>query len=391
MNDVVFSVAEFVAVFNQTLETAYPKVLISGEFSGANVWRDRLVFFDLKDEEATVSCMIPLSSLGVELEEGMQVRIVGRPRLSQKGRLSINVMFVVPEGEGALQRAFQLLKQKLSDEGLFDESRKRLLPEYPETIAVITAGQSAAWADFQKIVNERWPGVKLHLYDSQVQGDIAAKNITDAIKAVNEAENLADILVLIRGGGSLEDLQSFNDELVVRAVAASRVPTITGVGHESDTTLVDFVSDQRGSTPTNAAQLAVPDRQQLREYVTQVKTSLMTDVNARIENSYVRTSRYLQLLERVGGTQQIRDRVSELSQKLTSEQQQVVIIAQQKLHSARQILQALNPRSVLKRGYGIVRAGDAVSDGSGLVVGDTLSVELLKANIISEVTDVRKK
>ena len=157
MDDLVFSVGEFVSVFNQTLEMAYPKAIITGEIISSNIWRDRLVFFDIKDDEASLSCMIPLAMLGIQIEEGMQVRIIGRPKLSQKGRLSINVQAVIPEGEGALQRAFVLLKQKLESQGLFDESRKRPLPDYPESIAVITAGQSAAWADFQKIISERWP------------------------------------------------------------------------------------------------------------------------------------------------------------------------------------------------------------------------------------------
>ncbi|MBP9131759.1 exodeoxyribonuclease VII large subunit [Candidatus Saccharibacteria bacterium] len=391
MDDLVFSVGEFVSVFNQTLEMAYPKAIITGEIISSNIWRDRLVFFDIKDDEASLSCMIPLAMLGIQIEEGMQVRIIGRPKLSQKGRLSINVQAVIPEGEGALQRAFVLLKQKLESQGLFDEDRKRPLPDYPESIAVITAGQSAAWADFQKIISERWPLCIISLFDCQVQGDVAANQIVRSVEMINQSSKSYDMLAVVRGGGSLEDLQSFNDETVVRAIAGSRIPTITGVGHESDTTLVDYVSDIRASTPTNAAQVAVPDYQQVLSELDYIKGQLTDTIKLAVEKKYQRLASNLRTIERIGGTGRIKEQIQHFKQSIEDGQRRTLTKSTNQLHHYESVLEALNPKIVLKRGYSIVRNHGLTSNGNNVSIGDELSIEFESVNIISEVTDVKSK
>jgi len=391
MDDLVFSVGEFVSVFNQTLEMAYPKVIITGEIISSNIWRDRLVFFDIKDDEASLSCMIPLAMLGTQIEEGMQIRIIGRPKLSQKGRLSINVQAVIPEGEGALQRAFVLLKQKLESQGLFDESRKRPLPNYPESIAVITAGQSAAWADFHKIISERWPLCLISLFDCQVQGDVAANQIARSVEMINQSSKSYDILAIVRGGGSLEDLQSFNDETVVRAISASRIPTVTGVGHESDTTLVDYVSDIRASTPTNAAQIAVPDYQQVLSELDYVKSQLTDTIRSAVEKKYKRLTSHLRTIERIGGTGRIKEQIQYFKQRIEDGQRRAVTKSTNQLYHYKSVLEALNPKIVLKRGYSIVRNQGLATNGNNVNIGDELSIEFESVNITSEVTDVKSK
>ena len=391
MDDLVFSVGEFVGVFNQTLDAAYPKAVITGEVISANIWRNRLVFFDIKDDEASLSCMIPLSMLGTQLEEGMQVRIVGKPRLSQKGRLSISVHAVIPEGEGALQRAFVLLKQKLESQGLFDEERKRPLPEYPESIAVITAGQSAAWADFQKIIAERWPLCTLYLFDCQVQGDVASGQIVQSIESINQSSDKFDLLAIVRGGGSLEDLQSFNDETVVRAIAGSRTPTITGVGHESDTTLVDYVSDFRASTPTNAAQVAVPDWQQVVAEIGYVREQLAGTVQSSIDEKYRRAVNSLRVIERLGGTGQIKEQIQHMKMLITDREKHIISENRNKIKHYQSILQALDPRTVLKRGYAIARINNMTTNGVDGKVGDELTLEFENVNLKSEVKNVQDK
>ena len=333
--------------------------------------------------------MIPLSMLGTQLEEGMQVRIVGKPRLSQKGRLSISVHAVIPEGEGALQRAFVLLKQKLESQGLFDEERKRPLPEYPESIAVITAGQSAAWADFQKIIAERWPLCTLYLFDCQVQGDVASGQIVQSIESINQSSDKFDLLAIVSGG--LEDLQSFNDETVVRAIAGSRTPTITGVGHESDTTLVDYVSDFRASTPTNAAQVAVPDWQQVVAEIGYVREQLAGTVQSSIDEKYRRAVNSLRVIERLGGTGQIKEQIQHMKMLITDREKHIISENRNKIKHYQSILQALDPRTVLKRGYAIARINNMTTNGVDVKVGDELTLEFENVNLKSEVKNVQDK
>ena len=356
MDDLVFSVGEFVGVFNQTLDAAYPKAVITGEVISANIWRNRLVFFDIKDDEASLSCMIPLSMLGTQLEEGMQVRIVGKPRLSQKGRLSISVHAVIPEGEGALQRAFVLLKQKLESQGLFDEERKRPLPEYPESIAVITAGQSAAWADFQKIIAERWPLCTLYLFDCQVQGDVASGQIVQSIESINQSSDKFDLLAIVRGGGSLEDLQSF-----------------------------------RASTPTNAAQVAVPDWQQVVAEIGYVREQLAGTVQSSIDEKYRRAVNSLRVIERLGGTGQIKEQIQHMKMLITDREKHIISENRNKIKHYQSILQALDPRTVLKRGYAIARINNMTTNGVDVKVGDELTLEFENVNLKSEVKNVQDK
>ena len=391
MEDIIWSVSEFIAVTNQTLEGAYPRVSIVGEVSGFNEWRNQLVFFDLKDEGGVVNCMVPLQSLGVQFEEGMQVQIIGKPRLTAKGRFSISVNVVIPHGAGALQRAFELLKKKLGSEGLFDIERKRSLPEYPEHVAIITAGQSAAWADFQKIAGERWPLAKLVLYDSQVQGAAAANQIVSAIEAVNSSPSLADVLVIIRGGGSLEDLQSFNDENVIRAVAGSRIPTVSGVGHESDTTLIDLVSDMRASTPTNAAQIVFPDKLDIQNTLKDVRSNLARDIQQSMEWHRNRAKLSLSTLERLGGTSRVREQLRTIQTFLIQSERTMLHETRVHAKNLHMMINSLNPKQVLKRGYAIARVGANLVASTQVSIGDTLTVELSKTIIISEVSDVQSK
>ncbi len=389
MEDIVWSVSEFIAVTNQTLEGAYPRVSIVGEVSGFNEWRNQLVFFDLKDEGGVVNCMVPLSSLGFQFEEGMQVQIIGKPRLTAKGRFSISVGVVIPHGAGALQRAFELLKKKLENEGLFDDQRKRALPDYPERVAVITAGQSAAWADFQKIAKERWPLARLDLYDSQVQGATAASQIVSAVEAANSASELADVLVIVRGGGSLEDLHSFNDEHVIRAVAGSRIPTVSGIGHESDTTLIDYVSDRRASTPTNAAQIVFPDREIAKASLLDAKNNLLSIITQNLNQHRHRIHISLGALERLGGTGRIREQLRTKYTYLMQTEQVKLEQTRVRVRGLHSLLDSLNPRLVLKRGYAIVRVGNQLASTADVNIGDTLTVELSKKIIKSEVSDVQ--
>jgi exodeoxyribonuclease VII large subunit len=363
----VFGVSDFVAYLNQTLETAYPYVTVQGELSNFRVSKNRWVYFDLKDDGATVRCFGTVHMLPGPLEDGMVVRVAGSPRLHPQYNFSLNVQSIVPVGEGAIRKAADLLALKLEAEGLFDPDRKRILPYPPAKVALITAGSSAAYADFIKIANARWRGLHIDHYDVLVQGEQAPGQIVQAVTAVNGLPEPPDILVLVRGGGSAEDLAAFSTEAVCRAVAGSRVPTLVAIGHEVDVCLAELAADQRASTPSNAAELLTPDRQVVLGALQQVRSDLKAT-----------------LLQVVGRKQ---DALNEARNDLTEAWQQAFRQAVRRNQSARQLLSAYNPTAALQRGYAVIRVREKiVRSVKGFVVGDSIMAELsdgsLEASII---------
>ena len=237
-----FSVSDFVAVVNQTLEYALNGVVIVGEVSGLRVSQGKWVRFKLKDDNAAVDFFGSVYQLKVPLEDGMIVAVQGRPKLSEKWGFSVSFQNVQPVGEGSIKRGFELLLKKLTDEGLFDEARKRPLPELPAHIGVISSTQAAGYTDFITILNERFGGLKVSVAHTLVQGLNAPAQITRALEHFNQSAYAPEVIVIMRGGGDPDDLAAFNDEGLVRAIAGSRIPTLVGVGHEVDTTLADLAA-----------------------------------------------------------------------------------------------------------------------------------------------------
>jgi exodeoxyribonuclease VII large subunit len=278
MENVRLTVSDFVALTNQTLEYAYPSIEIEGEVASFKVNQGKFVFFDIKDADSSVGCFMTVWQLRVPIEDGMKVIITATPKLTQWGKFSLTVKAVRPSGEGALEKSFELLKAKLDGEGLFALDRKRMMPSIPYHIAVISSTQAAGYADFVKILNERFGGLKVDVAHVQVQGVDAPDQMIRALNYINTRDELPEVIVIIRGGGSADDLSAFNDERLVRAIAASRVPTLVGVGHEVDESLADLVADVRASTPSNAAQLLVPDRNEIIRAVRYQVRSLLPRV-----------------------------------------------------------------------------------------------------------------
>ncbi len=387
MNPEVISVSQFVEVMNETLRYAFPRVLIEGEVSSFKVWQNRYIYFDLKDDQTTLNCFMPVYALKLPIEDGMNVRVEGSPKLTDKGRFSLTVREVVPTGEGAIRRAYELLKQKLEAEGLFATERKRLLPEYPERIGLVTAPQSAAYADFMKIVHKRWPGLNIELAPVQVQGKVAPEQIVRAIEAFNQEAKPVEVLVVIRGGGSLEDLQAFSSEAVVRAIAASRIPTLVGVGHEVDTSLADLVADVRAATPTDAAQRLVYDRQEVLQELAHRRGQLERVIDGAITTQLSRLERSAGSFEAV--VRQRLNALERLQASLSQSLTRLMTTAEQRLGQQTQLLQAINPRAVLGRGYSITRSGGQVlRDIAGLKAGAKLVIELSQGTIDGAVTEV---
>jgi len=363
-------VSEFVALLNQTLEYAYPNVTITGELANLRISKNRWVYFDLKDELATVKFFGTVYQLPGPLENGMLLKVRGQPRLHQLYGFSVNVISIRPAGEGTIKRAAELLRAKLTAEGLFDESRKRGLPYPPRRIGLVTSRQSAAYADFIKILDARWRGVTIELVDVQVQGEVAPAQIVAALEQFNAQAEPPEVLIIIRGGGGAEDLAAFSSEQVTRAVAGSRVPTLVAIGHEIDLSLAELAADRRASTPSNAAELLVPDRVQARGALGTATAQLQQAGQRQLRSAYSRLQQQATELEQ--GLKQI------LGQVATAVKNQS------------QLLDALNPQAILRRGYAIVRqGGQPVRSTRVLSTGGIVDVQISDGGFTATVDKVK--
>jgi exodeoxyribonuclease VII large subunit len=407
-----YSVSDFIAALNDAFgQELFPAgVTVEGEVAEYRVSQNRWIWFRLKDGEATLECFATVWQLRSPLEDGMQVRVQARPKVHPKsGKFSLNVDRAAPVGEGALRRAFELLRRKLAEEGLFDERRKRELPPYPERIGLIASRESAAYSDFLRILGHRWSGLTVNSLHVQVQGQDAVQDICGAFRYFNEHPELADVIVLTRGGGSLEDLQAFNDEAVVRAVASSRVPVVCGIGHERDESLAEFAADLRASTPTHAAELVAPDRGET--------AALLASRLDRLDDAARRlTERYRDRLWR--SVSSIQARVSGVTGGLRHglerfERSAAMFVrslparraasaglarglqrgfdrqrgrARERATQLEKLLRAADPRRPLALGYALVRqAGRLVRLRGGLRPGQELTVEFRDGQVAAEV------
>ena len=300
------------------------------------------------------------------------LKVRGQPRLHNLYGFSVNILKVQPAGEGSIRKAADLLKAKLQKEGLFDDSRKRSIVYPPQKIGLITSLQSAAYADFVKVLGARWSGLDVQVIDVQVQGEIAAEQIVGAIDQFNSLAEPPEVLVLIRGGGSPEDLATFSTEQVTRAVAASRVPTLVAIGHEIDISLAELVADRHASTPSNAAELLVPDRRSVLNELADNRNLLGQLVGRNLQAHKTQISR--------SG--------DELSQSAKS----AINRSQTDIKSKENLLEALNPEAVLRRGYAIVRLdGSPVRDTKALQVGDIVETQLSAGKFESEINKLSEQ
>ena len=358
-----FGVSDFIAVVNQTLDYAYQVVEIEGEVASFKVNQGKFVFFDLKDDSGSVGCFMMLFQLRVPIEDGMKVIVTATPKLTQWGKFSLTVRAIRPSGEGSIKKSFELLRAKLDAEGLFAPDRKRVLPAIPRHIAVISSPQAAGYADFIKILNDRWGGLRVDVAAVAVQGADAPDQMIRALNYFNTQEILPDVLVIIRGGGSADDLAAFNDEQLVRAVAASRIPTVTGVGHETDTSLCDLAADVRAATPSNVAQIIVPDRREIVRNSRLKAQSLIPKVLSILDSLYA----------------QLEGRIEVAAEHVDQE----IDMRRQSLVQTRRLLAEFDPQRVLERGYALVRGR--------LKEGAVINIELKKAIIEARIESYEQK
>jgi exodeoxyribonuclease VII large subunit len=362
MEPLHLSPSEFVALLNQTLETAYPSVVVEGELANFRISKNRWVYFDIKDEEASVKFFGTVYNLPGPLEEGMKLKVTGTPRLHPLYGFSVTVQVISLSGEGTIKKAFELLFKKLETEGLFAAERKRELPYPPERIGLITSGESAAYADFVKIINARFGGIEISLADVQVQGDPAPGQVARAIEFFNTMGDPPQVLVITRGGGSADDLQAFNTEQVARAVAASRIPTLVAIGHEVDTSLAELAADMRASTPSNAAELLVPNKADILHNLALFKARAAQQLETRLR------------LARSDVTDDVQDIEQTLRRLFKGEYEH--------FEQVRTILDLINPTHVLKRGYAVVRLhGKTVRSTGNVLKGDEITIQFADGSI----------
>ncbi len=385
------SVSEFLTLVNETLRLIpSQEFVVEGEVSDFRVAQEKWISFDLKDEEgeAVLKCFMTAWQLRVPIEDGMRVQVQGTPKVYERfGQFKMNVQEVSPVGEGALRRAYELLKKKLEGEGLFDGARKRVLPRFPKKIGLITSRDAAAYGDFLRILHNRWSGVIVMHAHVHVQGREAVPEILGAFAFFNELPETErpDVLVLTRGGGGLEDLHAFNDEQVARAVFGSKIPVVCAVGHERDESLCDFVADVRASTPSNAAERIVPNR---RDVVYEIET-MSRHMEERLrdqarEQSFV-VERAMQMMSLVLGRQT--ERFLFIERRFREAAQNWIPDLRERLDGSIRVLRQLDPTRVLARGYSIVRIGKQVlRDVSSLSIGSSIRVQLAAGSLDADVT-----
>lgn len=402
--DTAVSVAGLTSYIQQLLEPdeQLRQVWVTGEVSSASKYPSGL-FFTLQDPDAkaTISCVVWKSQLNKLMQlpvQGEQLIILGSIRVyPQRGQYQLIVWQALPGGEGLQALRYRQLRLRLEAEGLFDPERKRSLPTHPQTIAVVTSPQAAAWGDIQRTLKQRYPGLHVLFSPALVQGEQAPLSILAAIERV-ERDGRAEVLILSRGGGAVEELTCFNDERVVKAIANCSIPVITGIGHQRDESLADLVADAYAHTPTAAAEQAVPELATLYAEHRERIEALNEAVNEQLQTSLSQLQGLKNSLRRLPIDRQIRQE----KQGIAWKRQQLVQVTTQHLQHAsqhtqmlRQKLTTLDPQSVLARGYAVVRQQDGAIARStdGLELGQELQIQLNKGQIkvkISEIIDTKE-
>lgn len=373
-------------------------ICVRGELSNYKIYPSGHHYFTLKDSESSLKCVMfkgSASKLRFRPENGMGVTAWGRVSVYPRdGAYQLYCTQLMPEGTGDLQVAFEQLKAKLDAEGLFDPAHKKPLPKFPARIAIITSSAGAAVHDMIRILGKRWPMAKLILLPVRVQGTEAPAEIAGAIRYANEFE-VAELIITGRGGGSIEDLWAFNDERVARAVYASKLPVISAVGHEPDVTISDYVADRRASTPSNAAEIAVPDRREIEDLLETYELRSAQGMRKKLSSLRER-------IEAVSGRRIMTDPTAAIDirrleldrcrERLVSAQEQKIARCHQRFVGLTASLEAMSPLRVLTRGYAIASDGEGgcIRSVSQLENGDRFSLRLSDGSADCLVENVRR-
>lgn len=365
LSPVVYSVGQVATYLKDKLESdgLLSRLTVQGEVANLRTVASGHSYFTLREDGSAIRCVMFRGRSGQEhLEEGQEILASGNFTFYPPyGEANMQVAAVLPVGAGVLALELARLRQQLEVEGLFDPSRKRPLPSFPRIIGVVTSPSGAVWQDIQNVVRRRYPLAELRLSPTAVQGDGAASRIAQAIRLLNE-EGLADVIIVARGGGSLEDLWCFNAEAVARTIFASGIPVISGVGHETDTTIADDVADRRAPTPSAAAELATPDRSQLLANLLaagqQLTAVMLGSIDRRRSGLEIQRHR---LHRRAPNIALLRRQVDDLTDRAATLAVRRNDLRQRDVAALAAKLTALNPKATLQRGYAVVRkAGDGI-------------------------------
>ena len=391
MPDNIFSVSKLNNYIKNILDAdeTLADIYVKGELSNYKTYPSGHHYFTMKDAEGTLKCVMFKGSavkLRFKPENGMSVVAYGRVAVFPRdGLYQLYVNEMTPDGVGDLYVAFEQLKEKLFKEGLFDERHKKPLPRFPKTIAVITSSAGAAVQDILRILKSRWPMTNVAIIPVRVQGVEAPPEIVDAINYANE-NNVADLIITGRGGGSIEDLWAFNDEQVARAIFASKIPVISAVGHEPDVTITDFVADVRAATPSNAAEIAVPDRIDvigwLKAADSRLQQSITRDLKLKRQR-LVEVSNKRVLRSPKNYIEDRRIQIDHYTEKLLSSMQKQIFRKREKYTRLAASLDAMSPLKVLGRGYSIVykEDGKVIKAANDVTTGDRIKLRLQKDEV----------
>ena len=396
MRENVISVSDLTLHIKAMVEGLFPSLWVEGEISDLVKARSGHYYFTLKDDSSQIRGVMWRSSveqLKFDLSDGQAVLCFGNLEVySPRGTYQLVVRRAEPQGIGALQLAFRQLQAKLQAEGLFDEDRKKPLPAFPRRIGIVTSPSGAAVRDFLQAASNRFKGAEIIVIPALVQGQGAARTIVSGIKAAQRIAPSLDLLIVSRGGGSLEDLWCFNEEAVVRAIARCKLPTISAVGHEIDVTLSDMAADVRALTPTDAATHALPDGQHMQRAFDSISERLHRSMRLVIGSRKLRLDSLTQrpILAKPHAFLQLRSRrLDELDARARRAMRGQIQISQSKLATIAAKLSALSPLNVLTRGYSVTMdaKGNAVTDANDVAAGDTIHTRLENGEIKSIVAE----
>ncbi len=397
MNEQIWSVGELTRQIKDLLdgESSLQRVYVRGELSNYKIYPSGHHYFTVKDEEATLKAVMfrrDASRLRFKPESGMKVIALGRITVYPRdGVYQLYVTELVPDGVGDLHAAFEQLKAKLEEEGLFDRAHKKPLPPFPERIAVITSSAGAAVRDVIRVATKRYPAAKLIVMPVRVQGAEAPPEIVSAIRYANKWK-VADLIITGRGGGSIEDLWAFNDERVARAIYDSEIPVISAVGHEPDVTIADYVADLRAATPSNAAELAVPDREELRASLDTSRKRMLSALLGRVDAGRDRLRRLRERRVLTDPGAYVADRrlaLDHASAMLLAAYRGNLRERRGRLAQGAAALDAMSPLKVLARGYAIAQTeeGKILRSRKDALPGQKLRLQLADGDVNCRVTE----
>ena len=393
-----YTISELNREVRTLLESGFPLLWLQGEISNLARPASGHMYFSLKDAEAQVRCALfrfRSRAVNLQIRNGLQVRVQARISLYEpRGEFQLQIEQLELAGTGALRQAFDKLKHQLAAEGLFAVERKRPLPRYARRIGLITSTSGAAIRDVLSVLRRRFPALPVRVYPTAVQGDEAVAGIVQALQQVGE-QGACDVVLLVRGGGSLEDLHAFNHEAVARAIVACPIPVVTGVGHETDISIADFAADVRAATPSAAAELVSPDRAAWQTRLVHIDQRLQAVLQRRLREQRQQIEHWRLRLDQRHPQRQLRhhaQRLDELEQRLRQAMQRSVRERHQQLAALSRLLHTISPLQTLNRGYAIVRdpvTHTIVRDTRQLQVDDQVEVLLDQGRLHCRVCEIR--